>query len=250
MIIINDKISEQLVFDDGFYFGKALFETILVLEKPVFLKEHLERLNKGLELLKINKKITGEYINRVISEKEIKNQVLKITVSVKNIVINTRPITYTDEEYKNGFKLCFSEVIRNSTSMLSYVKSVNYIENIIEKEKAMDKGFQEVIFANEHGKICEGSCSNIFFIKNKNIYTPKVSCGILTGVVRAWVINNYKVEEGEYDINNLLESDEIFITNSIMGIMKVKTLNDRVYDDQITKGIMDYYFKTLDEDYR
>ena len=67
--------------------------------------------------------------------------------------------------------LTVSKVRRNSTSRLCYIKSTCYIENLIEKEEAKKKGFDDVIFLNENGYITETSCANIFIVKNNEIYT-------------------------------------------------------------------------------
>ena len=114
--------------------------------------------------------------------------------------------------------------------MLVYVKSTCYIENIVEKNKGRNLGFDEIIFLNEKGYIAEGATSNIFFIKNNKIFTPKVKCGILNGIVRQWVVDNFIVEEGEYKIEDLLMSDAIFVTNSIVGIMKVCEIEGKKFN--------------------
>ena len=100
---------------------------------------------------------------------------------------------------------------------------------MIEKNKAKEDGFKDVLFLNENGYLSETSCANIFIVKNDKIYTPKVSCGLLNGIIRMWVIENFPVIEKELRLDDLKNADEVFITNSLMGIMKVKKFEDIEY---------------------
>jgi 4-amino-4-deoxychorismate lyase len=163
-----------------------------------------------------------EYILKCLQEYEIHNCILKVIVTEKNIVMSTRQSVYKPEDYSKGFKVKLSSLKRNPYSHTAYIKSLNYTDNILEKERASGEGFDEVFFLNTHGEIAEGSVSNIFFVKDKKIYTPAIECGILDGIVRGWVINNFSVCVGRFVTEDITKADEVFITNSVMGIMKVK----------------------------
>ena len=220
---------ENIEIDEGVLFGRGAFETILVKNKPIFFSNHIKRLNNAIEVLSIGEKIDENELLDEIKKYEIKNKALKILVTPKNIVIIERDINYKDEDYKKGFKLKLSKVIRNSTSILTYVKSTNYIENLMENQRAKKEGYNEVIFLNEQGFVTECSTANIFMVKSGVIYTPKLECGLLNGILRDFVINNFSVIEKEITLEELLESDEIFITNSLLGIMKVTLIFDNRY---------------------
>ena len=220
---------ENIEIDEGVLFGRGAFETILVKNKPIFFSNHIKRLNNAIEVLSIGEKIDENELLDEIKKYEIKNKALKILVTPKNIVITERDINYKDEDYKKGFKLKLSKVIRNSTSILTYVKSTNYIENLMENQRAKKEGYNEVIFLNEQGFVTECSTANIFMVKSGVIYTPKLECGLLNGILRDFVINNFSVIEKEITLEELLESDEIFITNSLLGIMKVTLIFDNRY---------------------
>ena len=218
----------EAILDEGIFFGKGVFETILFLEKPIFLKEHIERLKNGMKELGLEE-LEEEMLLDYISLNFIKNKAVKILVTPQNIIITEREIPYIEEDYIQGSSLKLSKVRRNSTSMLCYIKSTNYIENMIEKNKAKEDGFKDVLFLNENGYLSETSCANIFIVKNDKIYTPKVSCGLLNGIIRMWVIENFPVIEKELRLDDLKNADEVFITNSLMGIMKVKKFEDIEY---------------------
>ena len=234
--------------DDGYFFSTGVFETILVKNTPVFLSAHIERLNKSIKLLNIKQTIDKLDVLNFIVENNIKNCVLKIVVSEKNIIATTRKIIYNDKDYNTGFKLKLSSVIRNSTSLLSYIKSTSYSENIIERSKAKELGYDEVLFLNEAGFISECSMSNIFWVKKDIIYTPDIKSGLLNGIIRQWIIENYNITQEKFDLKNILNADEIFITNSVMGIMKVSMIDNIFFEkSSVIENIQKDYKMVLEE---
>ena len=224
-IIFNE---DKINLDSGYFFGRGVFETILVKDKPIFLKEHISRLNEGIKILNIGDKVIEEDILNIINKHNIKYCGLKIVVTEKNIVLEKRDIPYKSDDYLKGFSLKLSNINRNSKSKLSYIKSINYLENILEREEALNSGYNEVLFLNEKGYLSEGSMSNIFIIKDKEIYTPSIKCGLLPGIVRNFLIKEYKIIEKELTLEDIMMADEIFITNSLLGIMGISKFENRI----------------------
>ncbi|MCR1949454.1 MULTISPECIES: aminotransferase class IV [unclassified Clostridium] len=238
VIVGKDKIT----IDSGYFFARGVFETILVKEKPIFLEKHINRLNNGINTLQIGELVEVEDINNLIKDFNIENCALKIVVTEKNIVLETRELVYKSGDYLRGFSLKIAGTIKNSTSKLTYIKSMNYLENILEREEATKEGYNEVIFLNEKGYVCDGSLSNIFIVKNGTIFTPKVSSGLLPGIVRDYVIRNHNVIEKEINLDEIMNADEIFITNSLLGIMGVSKFENRILtENKITIKIREEY---------
>lgn len=223
---------DNILLDEGSFFGKGVFETILWLKNPVFLEEHIRRLKIGMEVLGLEP-LEEERLLEFLSELSVENKGVKIMVTPLNMVITTRNIPYGEEVYKKGMNLKISKVLRNSTSALSYIKSTCYIENILERAKANKNGSDDMLFLNEKGYVTETSCSNIFLIKNNGILTPRSENGLLSGIIREWIIENFRVQETDITLNDLKEANEVFITNSLMGIMKIKQIDDFTYNDEI-----------------
>lgn len=231
IIYNSDKVSA----DDGVFFGRGVFETILCKDAPVFLNEHIERLSKSMDkigLLPLEEIILKEYLSKL----SIKNKALKITVTPSNIIITQREINYKEEDYDRGMSLTISKVRRNSTSILSYIKSTCYIENLIEKEKAKKIGYDDVIFLNEKGYVAETSCANLFIVKNKEIFTPKIEDGLLDGIIRRKIIENYSINEKSITLKDLKDAEEVIITNSLMEIMPIRKIDEVEYDSQNIKS--------------
>lgn len=228
-IIIGDG---DIKIDNGIFFGAGVFETILINNGAKFLEFHMKRLKEALNVLNI-KEISlkeEEVIFDYIKSLKCNNKALKITVTEKNIIITLRNNTYTEDMYKKGLSLKISSVLRNSTSIMPKIKSVNYIENIIEKRKAIENGFDDALFFNEKGFLCETAVANIFCIKEKKIYTPNLKNGLLNGTVRQWITKNFKVYEENINLEMLIGMDEIFITNSLVGIIKVNRIDNFNFD--------------------
>lgn len=232
IIIENGSINQ----DSGLYFGRGIFETILIKEKPEFLKFHIKRLNEGLK--KINLEEVKEDLQVEIEKLNLKNIVLKIIVTEKNIIFKTRKIPYKKKDYEEGFKLKISKVLRNSTSIMNKIKSLNYLENILEREKAIEEGFNECLFINEKGHICETSTGNIFIVKDGKIFTPEEKEGLLNGTLREFIIDEFNVEFKNFKEEDLKDIDEIFLTNSIIGIMKIKSIDSYTFDEEIISNLV------------
>lgn len=125
--------------DDGFRFGLGLFETILVLDnKAVFLKEHLHRLQESMNYFKIQKHIDEDAFLKFLEkdQKEGKS-ILKATVTSENFLLERKDYHYKKKDYQEGFSLKKSFILRNETSPFTYHKTLNYGDNILEKEKLL-----------------------------------------------------------------------------------------------------------------
>ena len=236
--------------DEGYSFGLGLFETILFYKgKPIFLDEHLARINKSitdleLKIEKLKKDEVFQYLNN--NKNTLEYEVLKIVLSEKNRIFLKREYTYTEKDYQKGFSLNISKVRRNESSIFTFHKTLNYGDNILEKRKSKKMGYDEPIFLNSKNQVTEGATSNIFVVVGDKIYTPKLSCGLLNGIVRQYIISNYDVIESEIDLEFLNNADEIFLTNSLFGIMPVNNLEKKVFKSQeISKNILQNYKKYL-----
>ncbi|WML37208.1 aminotransferase class IV [Clostridium sp. OS1-26] len=252
MIVLNGELidGQKVFLDQGLYFGRGLFETILVKNKPVFLKEHLNRINNDLKVIGINRCIEEDDIIDAIDKLKCTDCVLKLVATEKNVIFTDRKSSYSKEQYAKGFSVKISSTRRNQYSTMTYLKSLNYLENILEHDKGINEGYNEVLFLNTEDKLAEGSISNVYFIENDKIYTPSVDCGLLNGTVRKFIINNFEVVEGKFQKEDLITSDGIFLTNSVMGIMKVSTLCNKEFQDNIiVENIRQYYENYIKEKY-
>lgn len=225
--------------DEGYYFGLGAFETIAVENGfPQFLPQHYKRLLLALKFLNLNIDFSKieEKVNMNLAQKEMQEgrKVLKITVSEENIFVTTRTNTYQKEDYEKGFATAISNVRRNETSPFTYHKTLNYGDCIMEKRRAKEMGIQEPIFLNTRGEIAEGATTNVFFVKDEQIVAPPLSCGMLPGIIREYLYDAYTIKEQIILPEDIGEFDEMFLTNSLLGIMPVARLGIHAFSGMNT----------------
>ncbi|SHH13861.1 aminotransferase class IV [Clostridium grantii] len=253
--LIEEKDMKIFPLGEDFMYGYGLFETVKIQNnKTIFMKEHVKRLLKGCIILDLdiewNYNDIENFASELIKRNGVINGALKIiyckNIKGNNLIIIWKDIVYNRECYEKGFKLCFCDYKKNPYSPLVYLKTNNYLDNIFNKKRIQAKGYDEGIFLNVNNKVCEGTFTNIFFVKNSIIYTPSRECGLLEGIIREKVINlarELRIELiiKEIEGNDLLSADEIFITNSLMEIMPVSRLENKELSlkiNYITKTLM------------
>ncbi len=239
----------EINLDNGFYFGIGAFETILLHEKKlIFLSEHLKRLDKALHFLKIKNSLNVEDLYNFINKSRHFNGAIKIIVSEKNSLFEFKENPYSQSVYEKGFSLTKSKLKKNEYSPITYFKTLNYAENILERQKAIEKGYNEAIFLNTKNQITEGTVSNIFFVKNNIIHTPKISCGLLNGIMRQYILSNYDINEKIITLDMINDFDEVFLTNSLMGIMPVANFEDKIFKSKkVSNEILENYRKFINQ---
>ena len=235
----------KVVLDEGYLFGLGAFETVAVYDRPVFLDRHLTRLAKALEFLGIRGRVTEDEVSAYLKEQNIRTGVLKIVVSGENKLFLARENHYAKEDYQRGFVMDFSEVRRNESSPFTYHKTLNYGECILEKRRAAARGVDEVVFLNGRGEICEGAVSNVFFARKGKVFTPEISCGLLPGIMRGYVMECCDVEERKIFQESLGEFEECFVTNSLMGIMPVRRLGAYEFARRDTTEFLQEKYRTI-----
>ena len=262
LFIERDK-AHIMADSEGYNFGYSVFETIKIYKgKALFFEEHLKRLKNACDQLELSFPYSTDEVKKyccdLIAANEMETGIVKILYgknkNTTDMVISTRQNTYRKEIYDKGFSLCFAETKRNPHARLTYIKSANYLENILEKQSASKLGFDEVVFLNIFDKVSEGSLSNIFFVKDNILHTPIVSCGLLPGILREKVLFlggrlGLKVNQGEFSQAELITADEVFITNSILGIMPVSQICDYKMDlsnNTITRKLSDVYYQLIE----
>ena len=233
--------------DDGYFFGLGFFETIAVENgRALFLGWHLERLVDSCAFLGIKFPYDRQAVENILKEKDCpKRGVLKIVASPANTLFLVRENHYSPADYEKGFRLGYSQVRRNETSPLTYRKSLNYGDCILEKRAVSGTDIQEPVFLNTRGELAEGATTNLFFVKNGELYTPETTCGLLPGVLRRWILETGEdlgtpVRQCRIRPEDVADFDECFVTNSLLRIMPVTQLEQVVFTEQkVTRSWME-----------
>lgn len=221
-------------------FGMGLFETIKVTDKPINLKFHMDRMFNSIKELNLNIKLEREFLEveilKYIKDNEVIDKALRVTVCDEGYNISTRDILYNDDMYEKGFKLNISPIKRGNSILYKH-KTTNYFENIYTKNYAIENGFNDGLFLTMDGTVLECSMSNIFFIKGDTVFTPRKQLPILNGTKKKRILEiceelNILVSEVEINIEEIGNFDFVFISNSLMGAMKVVQIEDILYDNK------------------
>lgn len=127
-----------------------------------------------------------------------------------------------------GFKAEFSTVKLAPQPLLAGIKHLNRLEQVLIRSRfAAD--CQEMVVSDNVGNIVEGCMSNLFILKDKQLYTPKLEvCGV-NGVVRRWLLENETVQIDRLLPEDLLTAEALFFCNSLNGIVPVSQLAERKY---------------------
>ena len=95
-------------------------------------------------------------------------------------------------------------------------------------------------------RICDSAIANVFIVEGNNIYTPLLAEGCVAGVMRRWMLEKFKLakfkaSEKNLSIEDLLNADEIFLTNSVYYMRWVKNFREKSYGNTKVKEIYNLY---------
>ena len=121
-------------------------------------------------------------------------------------------------------KITVSSKPTDSSSPFLYHKTTHRDLYTSERQQALDQGYCEVLFTNEKGEITEGSINNIMIRQGDHLFTPPISCGLLAGTCRDYLLARHPemVHERTLHRADLLAADAIYLVNSIRGLVQVK----------------------------
>ncbi len=209
----------------------ALIETILYKDNFFLLPFHLKRICDSAKYFDFKfdrKKIIKTLRQQVRGLKKKEAYRLRLLLQREgNIKIEAAILK---PERNKVIKVAFSKEKIDSRNPFIYHKTTN--RNMLDKEylKGKQKGFDEVIFTNQKGQITEGAISNILIKKNNFFYTPPLSCGLLNGVFRQFLLQKKKIPLKEKVLykKDLLEAERIYFINSVRGMRQVSLLKDNL----------------------
>jgi len=258
------------VYDHGFLYGDGVFEGIRAYNGRVFkLREHVDRLYDSAKAIALTIPLSRDEMEEAVLETLRKNNLRDayirpiVSRGVGDLGLDPRKcptpnIFIISQEwgamygdlYEVGLTGVTVSVRRNAADALSpNIKSLNYLNNILAKIEANEKGGDEAIFFDQNGYLAEGSGDNIFIIKNGMVYTPP-TINNLKGITRATAIE--LLEEMGIDISvenlgmfDLYTADEIFVTGTAAEAAPLVKVDGRDIGDgkpgPITKKMVDAF---------
>ena len=201
----------------------GVFETLRVIEgKALFVAEHLAEMQRAMDALGLKSDADFEAAQAGVP---------KLSGRWRWIVTSQDAGTLFSEELAAPVEvvgLSVSPVRVGSENWDARFKTMSYLTHA---QSWMTSKTPEAVLLNEQGHVASASRGNIFWRKGDKFFTPAHEAGCRCGVVRAFVLKRQKAEEGRFPLSHLMEADEIFVTNSIRGILSVNAVESRSLKD-------------------
>ncbi len=235
------------VSDRGFMYGDGLFETVRIVHgRPFRLGQHLERMTRGADFLKINSPFAAkemqQFAEQLIEKNEMQEGILRVTLTrgpgergyvpkaqgSPTVVMTMHPAPPSENPMQ--WNLITSSFRILAADPLSSFKTLNKLTHIMARAEAAGKEADEALLINTNGEVAETAGGNIFWIYNDKICTTPTGRGVLPGITRAVVLEicqalglptNKRVIKPEA----LRNSEGIFVTQSAFGIIPVATFD-------------------------
>ncbi|MEW5802362.1 MAG: aminotransferase class IV [bacterium] len=281
-IYINGKFwkkseAKVSVFDHGLLYGDGVFETLRAYGgKILFLSRHIKRLLASASAISLETGRSPDNIREILCQILVRNSLtdayIRLCVTrgegeiglnpdlcpVPTTIIQARPFGgHPKELYQQGIRAALVHVRRNALQTTApSIKSLNFLNNILAMQEALRAGAREAVMLSTDGWVCEGSVSNIFWVRNGILKTPGLQVGLLAGVTREAVLEiasreKLAIEEGCFPPEDLLGASEAFVTNTTYEIMPVTSLGQNLVHNgsvgEITRFLLHKYREKIPE---
>jgi 4-amino-4-deoxychorismate lyase len=245
---VNGEQQDIIALNDrGLSYGDGLFSTAKIVNgNVVLLAKHIERLMMGCQQLKITPPVEQVLIKELQSvAKGYAHAVLKVMITAGSggrgysrvgladnasnviIIVSDYPQHYNTLA-KQGIILGDSEQKMGINPMLSGLKHLNRLEQVLLRAELDKRQEDDLVVSNCHDHIIEVTCANLFYKQGSQWYTPDLSLSGVNGLIRQAILTKYpKFNVRLTHSVDLREANSMFICNSLMGIMPVKTYNNR-----------------------
>ncbi len=270
MVNYNGQLLEKDSFylngnNRGFLYGDALFENLRVVNrKVVFWEDHYLRLMSSMRILRmeIPMSFTMEFLEEEIL-RLTSNDSDKNTARVRITIFRNKGGYYKPERNEISYVieaefLADSYYILNegsyevelfkdftlSKNMLSNLKTTNRILNVVGSIYAGENGYDNCLLLNDSKLVTEALDGNIFLVKGNILKTPPLEDGCIKGIVRKKIleiaksIKTYEFQEKSISPFELQQADELFITNSIIGIQPISKYRKKDLNRIVAKDIL------------
>jgi len=259
-------LTHTLHYGGGVFEGIRSYETIDGKGAVFRLKDHIERFFKSAKSIHLkipfSKKEIINGVLEIIKVNKLKDSYIRpiafwgegtISLYPRKNPVNVGIIAFPFGAYlgEKPIKVLISKYIRlHPRSVIPSAKVCGYyINSILATIEAHSKGYDEALLLDYRGFIAEGSGENIFIVKNKKFYTPKLG-NILPGITRDSVIkiakdNGIKVIEKDLTLKELFNADEAFFTGTAAEIVPIGQVNNKLINQgkegEITRFIRETF---------
>jgi len=241
--IINADKAKVSVSDAGLLYGMGLFETMRACNGVVFeMDAHLDRLLDSAKKLSVGNTYDSEFIaeavNKTLEANKLKDARLRLTITGGSastdqdepkptlLITATEFKPYPPEYYKKGVMVVLCPYKQNASDPVYGNKTTSYMSRMLGLKFVHQNKAAEAIWFTTDNRLAEGCISNVFVVKDSEVLTPPTNTPVLPGIARKTVMklaeqSAIRCSEKDLTINDLLDADEVFLTNVIMQVMPV-----------------------------
>lgn len=240
--------------DRGLEFGDALFETLrLHRGKPLLLDAHLQRLQRGLEQLRFPacEQRVREQLTNVLSgvADELSEAAVRLTLTrgagprgyrppqqaTPRILITLTPLDDGPWPLDQPAATIIEAQLRlHSQPALAGLKHANRLEQVMAADEAGVAGADEALMRHADGRVICMASGNLFAVESGRLITPNLhDCGI-EGTLRGWLIERLGAEVVDLSLERLLDAQEWFYGNSLVGCRPVAAFAGRQWTQHDT----------------
>lgn len=259
--LVDGEISNQVsAADRGLLYGDGLSETITVLGgQPRFWQGHMDRLRAGCEqlglpatpqevLLRELKTVSAgrpDCTVRIIITRGVsgRDYAPDVPAQSNRIVSAHAQSTATENDALFGIRTRLCNLRLGIQPALAGIKHLNRLEQVTARAEWDDPLISEGILLDHEDHVISGISTNIFLVYSGRLLTPRLDrCGI-RGVMRAAVLNAFRprCEQRRLLLDMLPEAHEIFVCNSVYGILPVTRIDNWEYEiGQVTREVQDW----------
>jgi len=255
----------------GLRYGDGVFETIRYRDGKLELADlHFARLWKGLQMLQFH--LPGLFTPELLQEqimtllkKNHHEPCARIRMTVfrgdgglydpvsqqPNYLVETWPLNDDGNQLNsNGLVLGIYDAVRKPMGLLSNLKHNNHLPYVLAALHAKNHQWNDAVLLNPENRVCDTTLANLFVVKNEKVFTPPLSEGCIAGVVREHLLrqlpaSGFSVNERPIEIKDLVEADELFVTNSIHPLRWVQRLDDQEYGNRFIQKIFASVLPTI-----
>ncbi len=250
----------------GLRYGDALFETIRVSNGiPFFWEDHYLRLMSSMRILRmeIPMDFTMEFLEDQIIKTLKANQLMQKPARVRLTIFRNNGGLYTPQTNEVSFIFEVKELMSSfytldekvykvelfkdfyvNPDMLSTLKTNNRIINVVGSVYAKENDYDNCLLLNTNKSVVEALNGNLFLVKDNIIKTPPLKDGCLNGIIRNKLmgildkIDDFRILEESISPFELQKADELFITNSIIGIQPINKYRKKEFGNSVAQNLL------------
>ncbi len=254
MFLLNGEKSDSLSLQDrGLQYGDGLFETIAVRNQQLeFWQLHMQRLLDGCQRLRIPLPDPEQLLAEACVLLDGRTDaVLKVVITRGQggrgyrapTESNSKPSQilavyelpdYPAENQANGIVVRYCDTRLGTSPTLAGIKHLNRLEQVLARCEWQDEAIFEGLMLAAHGRVTEGTMSNLFFVKEGILCSPDLSNAGVVGIMREMIFEfahkqKIPVEIAHFSKADLSAADEVFISNSLIGAWPVRQLEQQQF---------------------